>query len=427
MTEMAGRGAGNFDAVESDACARANDTAGVEDGAPARRKAGSVTDPESPISALRRDKALRRQNAPHQRAAATPGQTADRDENAAGWEISARPGKPARARRPRKQQNPGQSKIGIETDEASQRGAMQKISDRAEVVQAEDAVRAKDAARARRAARAGRRASAGRADGTAGGIGDASQRTRRPKAVRKSKRDRTLADLLAYPKTRRLLAYWVPFVAVVLPLGIWQSGSLWEVPLGILFGVFVYSLIEYASHRFLYHHEPDSRFVRVVTGDVARQHMRHHSEPGKYSGAINGNQLPVVVVGTLFVGLAFVLPLPLGFSLIAVAAGGVNYAAQELIHFGTHFLPMEGRILGAVKRHHMLHHYRDERANFGLFWTIWDAPFGTDFATRHKLANGGPGDAPDIRAASVSPLGGSVAAAATSRSPTSRTVPAGAR
>lgn len=200
----------------------------------------------------------------------------------------------------------------------------------------------------------------------------------------KTARDRTVVDLLLYHKTRKLLAYWVPFTAVVLPLGLWHVTA-WRQPLaGVPFGIFVYSLIEYASHRFLYHTEPEGDLVRTITGDVARQHLKHHKEPGKYSGAINGNQRPIIVFASLVVGLAFLLPLPLGFSLLAVAAGGVNYAAQELIHFGTHFLPMRGRLLSAVKRHHMLHHYHDDGTNFGLFWTVWDAPFGTDFHRRHR-------------------------------------------
>jgi len=155
----------------------------------------------------------------------------------------------------------------------------------------------------------------------------------------------------------------------------------------------VYSFIEYLMHRYLYHWEPRNRILRIVTADVGRRHMRHHREPEKMHGAINDRQAPIIVLaGFLAAGAALLVPWPFAFGLMAVAAGAGNYVLQELVHFGTHHLPMRHPVLAALKRHHMLHHYRDWDMNYGLFWPFWDVILGTHHTSRrHRRGDRGAG------------------------------------
>lgn len=193
-------------------------------------------------------------------------------------------------------------------------------------------------------------------------------------------RNRGLIDLVRYPTTRKLLKIWLPFWLIVGALAVWLSDSVVEFALGLAWGVFVYSLVEYLMHRFLYHWEPENKFIRFITADVGRHHMRHHREPSDYKAAINAVQTPVIILCSFMATWVFVMPEPIeGFWLASVLAGSMNYIAQELIHFGTHHMPMDNRLLAIVKRHHMLHHYREENSNFGLFWTFWDRLLGTAY------------------------------------------------
>jgi sterol desaturase/sphingolipid hydroxylase (fatty acid hydroxylase superfamily) len=193
-------------------------------------------------------------------------------------------------------------------------------------------------------------------------------------------RHRSLADLLRYDKTRLLLGCWVPFCIVWGTLGVILEPNPLVIVAAIVVGIFVYSFIEYLAHRYVLHAEPENRILRLITMDAGRGHLRHHRDPGHYGGAINGAQPPIVVFGCLLALLAWAVPFfPTGFGFIAIAAGGANYAAQELVHYCTHHMPMRGGFIGRIQRHHMLHHYRDGRSNYGLFWTFWDPVFGTSY------------------------------------------------
>ncbi|RAI00659.1 hypothetical protein DLJ53_15495 [Acuticoccus sediminis] len=193
-------------------------------------------------------------------------------------------------------------------------------------------------------------------------------------------RSRTVLDLVTYRTTRKLFRMWVPFWLLVGGIAVWLARGPLELVLGAVYGIAVYSLVEYLMHRFLYHWEPENRFVRFITADVGRHHMRHHREPSDYKAAINAVQTPVVILCAVLALAVLVMPQPLKAAwLISVVSGSMNYVAQELVHFGTHHMRMTSGLLNVVKRHHMLHHYRNENANFGLFWTFWDRLLGTSY------------------------------------------------
>jgi sterol desaturase/sphingolipid hydroxylase (fatty acid hydroxylase superfamily) len=206
-----------------------------------------------------------------------------------------------------------------------------------------------------------------------------------PGPLNAAPRDKRLRDVLTHPKTRYVLLVWTPFLALMTGVSLLAGTRALTIAGGMAFGVVVYSVVEYLMHRYLYHWEPESRFLRTITADVGRRHMRHHREPEKMHGAINDRQAPIVVFASLLaVASALVMPWPLGFGLMAIAAGAANYVLQELLHFGTHHLPMRHPLLAAMKRHHMLHHYRDWDMNYGLFWPFWDMILGTHHTSRGK-------------------------------------------
>lgn len=203
-------------------------------------------------------------------------------------------------------------------------------------------------------------------------------------------RTATLRDLLTFWKSRKLFLVWGPFCLVVGGLGVWLVRDPLAIAGGMLFGILVYSLIEYISHRWFYHHVPEGRLLRVVTGDVARGHLKHHDDPGKYGGAINDVQGPIVGFAAVLALLSFIIPsVPTGVCLVAIAAGGANYVVQELVHFSAHHMPMQHGFIGMIQRHHMLHHYRDEDSNYGLFWTFWDTILGTRYKAARRAGSGG--------------------------------------
>jgi len=90
----------------------------------------------------------------------------------------------------------------------------------------------------------------------------------------------------------------------------------------VMLGVALWTLIEYATHRMIYH--------RVAA--FKKYHEAHHADPQAYIGA----------------------PPLLGASVVFLIS----------------FVPV-------ATLHHAVHHYRDDEGNFGVTTSFWDRVFGT--------------------------------------------------
>ena len=55
----------------------------------------------------------------------------------------------------------------------------------------------------------------------------------------------------------------------------------------------------------------------------------------------------------------------------------IGYIAYDLTHYATHHWPMRSGYARYIKRHHMIHHYKNPEARFGVSSPIWDMVFGT--------------------------------------------------
>jgi sterol desaturase/sphingolipid hydroxylase (fatty acid hydroxylase superfamily) len=131
-----------------------------------------------------------------------------------------------------------------------------------------------------------------------------------------------------------------------------------------ILGLALWTCIEYAIHRTIYH--------RVVT--FKKYHEAHHADPRAYVGA-------PPLFGTSIVFLVSFVPLmaiaaPLAFGLSAGMLAG--YTIYMFVHYAIHFrTPKAGTYLYRARLHHAVHHYRDESCNFGVTTSFWDRVFGT--------------------------------------------------
>jgi sterol desaturase/sphingolipid hydroxylase (fatty acid hydroxylase superfamily) len=126
----------------------------------------------------------------------------------------------------------------------------------------------------------------------------------------------------------------------------------------------LWTLVEYAMHRVIYH-----RFA------VFREfHETHHADPRAYVGA-------PPLFGTAIAFLVSFVPLaPFSLSLATGLSAGVlaGYASYMLVHHAIHFrTPRPGGYLYRARLHHAVHHYRDENGNFGVTTAFWDRVFST--------------------------------------------------
>lgn len=133
----------------------------------------------------------------------------------------------------------------------------------------------------------------------------------------------------------------------------------------VLVGFFVFSFIEYAAHRWLFH---------VVPGPFRDGHARHHIDPNGYDA------LPFFVPPLVMCALAalFALVLPTGYALLLAGAVALGYALYGSSHTVLHIITFRGPVLGPWQRFHDVHHDHPDK-NFGVTTPLWDFILGTRY------------------------------------------------
>ncbi len=152
-----------------------------------------------------------------------------------------------------------------------------------------------------------------------------------------------------------------------------------------LFGYFIWTLIEYLLHRFVLHWEPQEQPWQSVRKCFPK-HRGHHNSPAKPRSDGIGMLKFVVGLSLASVGLLSIA-LPVWLSLSANAGILVGYLSYEYFHSACHFLPLRFKYFNMLKRHHAIHHHRDETVNFGVTTMFWDKLFGTTWQPARAPAN----------------------------------------
>lgn len=189
-----------------------------------------------------------------------------------------------------------------------------------------------------------------------------------PQRVRLFRSDRLERLTLISPRTFAVV--W----SVVLPLIAWQAwGSASIVgATGLVFaGLAIWSLFEYAMHRYLFHWDLD---VPAVRWFVFLIHGNHHDNPNDPMRDLMPLSVSLPVGGLIWlVCLGLVGPagswLFLGFM--------VGYVIYDVVHYACHQWPMRGPLGVALKRHHMRHHFVSDHGNYAISAIFWDRVFGS--------------------------------------------------
>jgi sterol desaturase/sphingolipid hydroxylase (fatty acid hydroxylase superfamily) len=146
-------------------------------------------------------------------------------------------------------------------------------------------------------------------------------------------------------------------------------------------GLFAWTFAEYWMHRKIFHIKGFPNVQRFI-------HGIHHEFPND-TGRIVMPPFPAFcaasVFGLLFCGL-------LGWRVGLAFGGGfmAGYIWYDLTHAWTHIGKPRtawGRLL---RRHHMLHHFKDTSRRFGVSTPLWDLVFGTFGDSQRDLAAATP-------------------------------------
>ena len=179
---------------------------------------------------------------------------------------------------------------------------------------------------------------------------------------------------------------FVTLWAIGLPLIAWQAWGTASPMAALaltLAGLTLWTLTEYALHRFLFHWEPVSaslsQFVFVMHGN-------HHAVPNDPLRNLMPPIVSLSIGGAVWAAMVALLGPAGSWLFLGWMAGYVGY---DLVHYACHQWPMKGRLARALKTHHMQHHHRHESGNYAITGMMWDRLFRTRVATRSERSTAG--------------------------------------
>ena len=145
----------------------------------------------------------------------------------------------------------------------------------------------------------------------------------------------------------------------------------WQMFYLIPLGIFSFSLVEYALHRFAFHFEAKTEKQQQVKYKI---HGVHHEYPR------DKDRLAMPPVISICIALVFygIFKLLLGDLVLYFFPGFLlGYCIYLFIHYSVHRFAPPRNFLKILWTHHALHHYKDENSYFGVSLPLWDYVFGT--------------------------------------------------
>lgn len=133
-------------------------------------------------------------------------------------------------------------------------------------------------------------------------------------------------------------------------------------------GVFIWTFAEYWLHRVVFHFERLPKLHYFL-------HGIHHVYPNDRYRLVmppGASAVPALLFWLLaWAVLGFELALP------TFAGFAIGYLWYDMTHWWTHAGKARTRWGRMLRRHHMLHHFKDHDAYFGVSTPLWDYVFGT--------------------------------------------------
>lgn len=169
------------------------------------------------------------------------------------------------------------------------------------------------------------------------------------------------------------LVMWTPVIGALL----YRSFAVHEISiasfvLASVLGLLLWTLVEYVLHRFAFHAKPEGAYGKRV---VYIMHGLHHDDPNDPTRLVMPPLPALIYAVLLFVvfralmGPVFVEPF-FAFFL-------VGYLAYDYIHYYVHHFTPKTKVGKWLKQNHMLHHFAEHGARWGVSSPLWDAILGT--------------------------------------------------
>ncbi len=175
---------------------------------------------------------------------------------------------------------------------------------------------------------------------------------------------------------------WVRFASFwmypLLSLALLAVAARWGGPTGrplllLAVGLGLWTLLEYALHRFVFHWRPANRRLKRF---LAGLHLRHHGDP-RNEGAILVRPGYSLTVSAIMLAVLWLALGGFGSAVWVLTGAWIGFLYYETVHYRIHKSKRSGGLLGLQRRAHFYHHFVDDDRCFGVTSPVWDWVFGT--------------------------------------------------
>jgi len=198
----------------------------------------------------------------------------------------------------------------------------------------------------------------------------ARSRPERPRLFRSD-----LLEKLTVISPPAFVATWLGILTLVLLAG-WGRASAPVSIMLVLTGLLAWSLFEYVMHRFLFHLRMRSELGQWLIFVI---HGNHHVNPNDPYRNLMPPIISVVWSAAIWGALLLLLGAKGSLLFLGFAIG---YVAYDSVHYACHQLPVRGRLMRMLRRHHIRHHHATREGNYAITTIFWDRAFGTLIPSR---------------------------------------------
>ncbi|KAI3800721.1 hypothetical protein L1987_28815 [Smallanthus sonchifolius] len=165
---------------------------------------------------------------------------------------------------------------------------------------------------------------------------------------------------------------WLPVVCWYTTKSFKMGHSPPQIAVILLLGIFVWSLLEYVLHRFLFHIKTKSYWGNTLHYLL---HGCHHKHPQDELRLV----FPPTATAILLVPFwNFVKLISTPTVAPALFAGGLlGYVIYDVTHYYLHHGQPRSEVPKNLKKYHLNHHFRIQNKGFGITSSLWDKVFGT--------------------------------------------------
>ncbi|KAK4778768.1 hypothetical protein SAY86_006296 [Trapa natans] len=165
---------------------------------------------------------------------------------------------------------------------------------------------------------------------------------------------------------------WVPVACWLISLSAAMGHCCSHLALLTGSGIFMWTLLEYTLHRFLFHSKTKTYWTNTMHYLL---HGCHHKHPMD-SLRLVFPPAATAIIATPVWNLTKLLSTP--STAPAIFAGVLlGYVLYDLTHYYLHHGQPSSQMPKKLKKYHLNHHYREQNWGFGITSPIWDKLFGT--------------------------------------------------